>query len=442
MEDWSVRKDTEANAAEMKRIARSVGGRIETLRGGALCVPVLRDGEGDDGTPGDDAEAEASLSSKAALSTLSLGELIELSGGHVLNCGPLNALCERHEAYQVWTREYVERLGDYLAERCRALQQREKKHRSGEEYDDDDDDDNKYGNYDSVVILDVGAGDGLLVQLLREYLGIERSGSGSSPDINLTARAGRSSRVSNEMRRRSLRLPGPNHTERPSRRRNKLAPRRPVPSSSPAANRYQDDNGTRGTSNSTDRPVLVATDDGSWSIFPRAPVERLSVEQALERYAPVLPPAPSTPSPSAQADSNHGGRVTIVLCSWMPMDVDWTRLFRRHRVDEYVLIGERDDGQCGHNWETWGNPHFFEDEAIDDGGGGASVDESSAGPPPTAAAAPARQPQRPHPPPSRTPPYVVDGYDRVDLDFLASHQFSRYDSRVSKSGGTVSFRRR
>lgn len=44
-------------------------------------------------------------------------------------------------------------------------------------------------------------------------------------------------------------------------------------------------------------------------------------------------------------------RPRLVICSWMPMGVDWSRAFRNcDDVDEYVLLGEADDGSCGHLW--------------------------------------------------------------------------------------------
>ena len=59
-------------------------------------------------------------------------------------------------------------------------------------------------------------------------------------------------------------------------------------------------------------------------------------------------------------------RPHLVLCSWMPMGVDWTRAFREcGSVGEYLLLGEVYDGAVGHNWETWGNPAFADDEAGD-----------------------------------------------------------------------------
>jgi hypothetical protein len=99
----------------------------------------------------------------------------------------------------------------------------------------------------------------------------------------------------------------------------------------------------------------------------------------------------------------------IVLCSWMPPMIDWTALFRKKQVDEYILIGEADNGSCGDNWHTWGNYDFCDEEQ--------EVEQ---------------QPKV---------PYEHDGYKRVNLDKLSLLQFSRFDCKQSKESMTVSFRR-
>ncbi|KAL9187700.1 hypothetical protein ACHAXT_006078 [Thalassiosira profunda] len=169
----------------------------------------------------------------------------------------------------------------------------------------------------------------------------------------------------------------------------------------------------------TTLPIIIATDDGSW----RAPiyknnsdieVERLSTLEALSKYEP-------------RADEQEGWnrRRLIVLCSWMPPGEDWTADFRlptspasdahddsekavERLAEEYVLIGEADDGTCGHNWYTWGNPAFYPGE-----------EEAE----------------------TKDAPYAVDGYTRVDLKALSQLQFSRFDCRRSSESQTVSFRR-
>ena len=57
---------------------------------------------------------------------------------------------------------------------------------------------------------------------------------------------------------------------------------------------------------------------------------------------------------------------SIVLVGWMPMDEDWSADIRScPSVREYILIGEADDGCCGHNWWTWGNPDWLREEPHD-----------------------------------------------------------------------------
>jgi hypothetical protein len=270
----------------------------------------------------------AEIPSDANLETLTIEELLEVTGGHVVHCGPFNTICEEANIYQMWTQEYVEYLGNYLLKRCSQQQQ---------------------GNRDkTTLVLDVGAGDGLLIQFLKEHMeqAVKRGGGGGK------------------------------------QQRRQLSQQQPL----------KKDN--------IKLPTLVATDDGSWGIFAKADVDKCSVEQAIEKYKDV-------------ADE------TIVLCSWMPMGQDWTAMFRRAGVDEYILIGETDDGTCGHNWETWGNENFYFNE-----GSGDDDEDNDA-----TTSAP-------------SPPYVEDGYKRWDMDSLSQFQYSRFDCAVSRSSKTVSFRKK
>jgi hypothetical protein len=247
---------------------------------------------------------------------------LEVTGGFVKTCGPWNTFCELHDIYQLWTQEYVDRLGDYLRQRVQSF--------AGE-----------------TIVLDVGAGDGLLTEALDEYFA--------------------------QQPRRS------NH------RKFRV-------------------------------PKIIATDDGSWKISPKAWVESFSVEEALHIHA-----------------SDCHSKQVIVLCSWMPMGEDWTKLFREKNVQEYILIGEADDGQCGDNWETWGNP-FYSTQYTDDHDDQIESlfqdqEESQEQPRSTANLI------------AGDPPFKRDGYVRKDLDNLLPYQFSRFDCKVSKTGKTASFRR-
>ena len=78
------------------------------------------------------------------------------------------------------------------------------------------------------------------------------------------------------------------------------------------------------------------------------------------------------------------------------------------------LFSEADDGCCGHNWLTFGNPAFRDD--ADGGGGGGDA---------------------------RFAPFEVDGFERVELARASSLQLSRYDNAAFVgSSRTVAFRRR
>ena len=110
---------------------------------------------------------------------------------------------------------------------------------------------------------------------------------------------------------------------------------------------------------------------------------------------------------------------SMVLCAWMPMGRDLSRAFRRcESVQEYVLLGEADDGACGDNWETWGNPAFnrafqaaYEERArraaaAAEGAEGAEGAEAAGA---DAEAVPAGK-DAPPPVPPPVPPHAEDGY--------------------------------
>ena len=203
-----------------------------------------------------------------------------------------------------------------------------------------------------VVIVDVGAGDGTLVKFIRENIITKRTigGGGGKKKKHLDMNNNK------------------------GRGRNKQ--RKNVHMSV---------------------PTIVATDDGSWNIKPKANVEILSVAEAMDKYSPYKD------NSEPKSKQHH----LIVICSWMPMGDDWTKAFRDAAVDEYILIGECDDGNCGHNWYTWGNQEFFE---------GVSEDQL-------------------------IPDYLLDGYQRREIDDLSRLQFSRFDSVVSSGSKTISFQK-
>lgn len=206
----------------------------------------------------------------------------------------------------------------------------------------------------STVILDVGAGDGTLVHFLRKYLDEFHSGSKRRQSAALNVKKARTS----------------------SRKKNRTK---------------------------SSLPVIVASDDGSWKIDPKADVEKLNITEALRKYNPF-------------DESGKRSHQLVVICSWMPQGIDWTQEMRDSSVDEYILIGESDDGNCGDNWLTFGNPDFKDDIYLDKGEAKSMK-------------------------PSVIAPYKADGYKRIDLAHLSKLQYSRFDSSVSGSSKTISFRR-
>lgn len=136
---------------------------------------------------------------------------------------------------------------------------------------------------------------------------------------------------------------------------------------------------------------IVATDSGLWkSIRPVFPVESLDYRKALKIYQPG-----------------------IVLCSWMMYQRDWTAAIRAiPSVNEYVLIGEMDEGCCGHPYRTWGLSSFRDREISDKKDG------------------------------NFTPLYEMNGFQRYNLDEISRYQICRSDWPDSRfHSKTVSFLR-
>ncbi|CAK9031855.1 Uncharacterized protein SCF082_LOCUS19803, partial [Durusdinium trenchii] len=188
---------------------------------------------------------------------------------------------------------------------------------------------------------------------------------------------------------------------------------------------------------------LRASDTGTWStrhkrsrVKPLELVERMTYTEALAAVEP-----------------------DFVLCSWMPLGTDWTQDFRNApSVKEYILIGEVDDGCCGHPWLTWGqhvhqtnDPMFAKNRDRQDAvlahndnidifhWLGNSVKSASPG---QSAFPRPDEPDIVDPDPAdRVAPYARDGFVRADLG-LADLQLSRYDrAHFAANSHTVSFSR-
>jgi len=366
----------------LRRVTKSLVPIVDKLGGSVIHQQAPDEGRGM--TKHIDIPVETDVSS------LGLADALEVvTKGYVKHCGPLNALCLEANFYQFYSREYVQKLGDYLLKRTAARRMvGEKRQQNGQQDNNCNDILNETPLLSTeAVVLDIGAGDGLLMQCLRDY-----------------------------MERKVLGLPLADGRKGDKRKNNQA-------NSTHKKNRHQP----------AVIPTMVATDDMSWRIFPKADVEKLSVEQALEKYTGAA-------STSANKDIGHDVPETletrgtneppqvIVLCSWMPMGQDWTSYFRNAEVDEYILIGEADDGSCGDNWLTWGNPVFYDHESIqqstndENDDRGHEADGSNVTSP--------------------IPLYEKEGYQRSDMNTLTDYQFSSFDLSNSKSSKTVSFRRK
>lgn len=339
MKQWNTKKDTQRIVQNTVIVAKNIGGRADVgidsneethSTRNHIHVPLEKD-----------------------LSSTNFEDILDVvTRGYVKNCGPLNALCVEANFYQLLSQEYVKHLGDYLLHRTASRRSAVATQQQEQTLDDN-------GGCiplisQDTVILDIGAGDGVLMHCLRDYMEREVKGVHSK----------NSTKISCVM------------------------------------------------------PKMVAIDDMSWRMQIKGPVEKFSVEEALKKYAAPFVHTATNDVDSSEIDPNNRRPQVIIICSWMPMGQDWTALFRNAEVDEYILIGEADDGTCGDNWLTWGNQSFKDketgDERNDDNTTNASV----------------------------TPPYIVDRYKRRDMDTLTKFQFSSFDLKVSKSGKTVSFRKR
>ena len=130
---------------------------------------------------------------------------------------------------------------------------------------------------------------------------------------------------------------------------------------------------------------------------------------------------PTTAVSSSSSSSSLPGACDVALVCWQPMGVDWTAAIRASAsFQEYVLVGEVDDGICGDPSATWGvRVHDSGDSG--DGGGGEGTSEGR---------------------PDVT--YASDGWSRVDVtEELGGRQICRTDERwlMGRRSRTTSFRR-
>ena len=184
MQSWSRKKDNDAAWKRMIQITYGLDGEV---------IPL----------PGSDKKI-AKVNPETDVSHLSVEDILEVTGTGVSSSGTFNLFCERYDIYQLWTRDYIDGLAAYLLHRSQR--------HSGD-----------------TLVLEVGAGDGFLSQLLREAF-----------------------------------------ASKPQReRRQPKTQRRKMPTKK---------------SQSKQVPDVIATDDGSWDILSVAPVEDLGVMDAIEKY--------------------------------------------------------------------------------------------------------------------------------------------------------------
>ena len=318
----------------------------------------------------------------ASTRDLSFPDLLERAGCAVAGRSEFNAYCEINHVYEFLTREYVERLADYLTQRCRHLSTmgggnhshairgesghveegreavedltaaREGSEDTGDIEDreirmdrENREDTSEQGTIISLLevrVLEVGAGSGLLTRSLRARMpadavrliacddfswpigGVDGGGGGGGGDGGDGGDGDGSSGGD-----------GGAETEQ---------------GVGQGVEQEQGDESWGGR-------WIAPPDEGSGGAIE---VEPLSCAAALLKYQP-----------------------TVVVCSWMPQGVDWSAEIRATKsVQEYILVGEVDGGCCGDPWLTWGHSSF-DATAFDL---------------------------------NDTAPYVVDGFERVDLD--------------------------
>jgi hypothetical protein len=191
LQSWSRKKNANAVWKRMTTLTKKLGGEVINLPGSWLKI--------------------AKIPPDADVSALSMEEILEVAGvAGISSSGSFNLFCEECNVYQMWTREYIEGLADYLLDRT-------------QRFDGD------------TIVIDIGAGDGFLAELLRESFS---SNPQKSPRQPRNQKRGVSIPKQDDLKRRKI-------------------------------------------------PEVVATDDGSWNILPPAgvPVDSVGVADALEKYA-------------------------------------------------------------------------------------------------------------------------------------------------------------
>lgn len=164
---------------------------------------------------------------------------------------------------------------------------------------------------------------------------------------------------------------------------------------------------------------LVATDSGQRGLAEAAPLELRARVKVLDAEAAIGAEQPD-----------------VVIACWMPMGADWTSKMRATpSVKEYILIGEVDDGICGHPWLTWGFDGASSEEVYEEVPEGACRRLEGHGSAEGEAEEAARH---------QVAPYYADGWAKYVHVGLSSVQVCRTDEiwSLRHHSHTVSFVRR
>ena len=99
--------------ASLYRVGQSLAPVADSLGGSLL--------EQSSSTEGDGAVKHVQVPLESDISSTGIEDVLEVvTKGYVKNCGPLNALCQEANFYQLYSKEYIQQLGDYLLKRTAA----------------------------------------------------------------------------------------------------------------------------------------------------------------------------------------------------------------------------------------------------------------------------------------------------------------------------------
>jgi hypothetical protein len=317
-----------------------------------------------------------------------LEDVIEAGGGSVAGRGVFNAYCEQSGTYDFLTQEYITELALHIQEVGAAIQRKRQKESSLDQGD------------TPLLVLEVGAGNGILTHHLgKELQKLEQEGSSDSQPVPSPSSTSSSNKKA---------------THKKAIKRKRAAARQ---KKSAMLNTEVGSGQTRMMVVATDHSLVPVPSPSSSSAMPALPaVEEVDYKKAIAKYQP-----------------------DIVLCAWMPMGVDWTSSFREcDRVQAYTLVGEADDGNCGHNWLTWGNPDFAPEDVKRVGSKNKQQQQHQK----MLHSRKSIAAQAPHLGAGSAGSAASSSFKRMNVDTAAKYQLQRYDSEQTRfNSRTVTFLR-